>query len=150
MISSTSGRSGFPFVGAYATSKHAIEGLSKSLRAELLLYGIKVIVVGPGNVKTPIWEKNRPETIEQYKDTDYYQSLKEVHRFLQDTVPRDSLELEAFSRKLVNIFEKKNPRPRYTVVNSPLTNWIITNLIPTGIKDKIIAGKLRLKRDKVR
>ncbi|MGB8983521.1 MAG: SDR family NAD(P)-dependent oxidoreductase, partial [Anaerolineales bacterium] len=39
-ISSTSGKFGFPFVGAYVASKHGLEGFSESLRRELMLYGI--------------------------------------------------------------------------------------------------------------
>ncbi|MEE4115362.1 MAG: SDR family NAD(P)-dependent oxidoreductase [Marinilabiliaceae bacterium] len=145
MISSTSGKSGFPFVGPYATAKHALEGLSKSLRAELVLYGIDVIVVGPGNIKTAIWEKNRPETIEQYRNTDYYVPLQNMHQYLKEMVPDDSLDLDVFSRKLVKIFEKKRPRPRYTVVNKPLKNWFILNIIPTGFKNRVVAGKIGLK-----
>ena len=51
MISSVSGKSGSPMTSAYAASKHAIEGLSESLRRELMLFGIDVIVVAPGAVK---------------------------------------------------------------------------------------------------
>lgn len=145
MISSTSGKSGFPFVGPYATAKHALEGLSKSLRGELTMYGIDVIVVGPGNIKTAIWGKNKAETIEQYRETDYYEPLKNMHKYMQDLVPRDSLDLDVFSRKLVRIFEKKNPGTRYTVVNKPLNNWIIVNLIPEKIKNRVVAKIMGLK-----
>ncbi len=148
MISSTSGKSGFPFVGPYATAKHALEGMSKSLRGELAMYGIDVIVVGPGNIKTAIWGKNKTETIEQYIETDYYKPLKNMHKYMQDLVPRDSLDLDVFSRKLIKIFEKKNPGTRYTVVNKPLNNWIIVNLIPEKVKNRIVAKIMGLKLEK--
>jgi NAD(P)-dependent dehydrogenase (short-subunit alcohol dehydrogenase family) len=148
MISSTSGKSGFPFVGPYATAKHALEGMSKSLRGELTMYGIDVIVVGPGNIKTAIWEKNKAETIENYRETDYYEPLKNMHKYMQDLVPRDSLDLDVFSRKLVKIFEKKNPGTRYTLVNKPLNNWIIVNLVPEKIKNRVVAKIMDLKLSK--
>ena len=145
MISSTSGKSGFPFVGPYATAKHALEGMSKSLRGELQIYGIDVVVVGPGNIKTAIWGKNKSETIEQYQGTDFYQPLLNMHEYMKELVPKDSLDLDVFSRKLVNIFEKKNPKVRYTVVNKPIKNWIIVNIIPEKIKNRIVAKILGIK-----
>ena len=62
-ISSVSGKNGFPFMGAYATSKHGLEGLSESLRRELMIFGIDVIIVGPGMIKTPIWDKVRKQSM---------------------------------------------------------------------------------------
>ena len=38
-------------------SKHALEAFSDTLRRELMIYGIDVIVIGPGAVATPIWDK---------------------------------------------------------------------------------------------
>ena len=47
----------FPFVGAYGASKHAVEALNDGLRRELRMYGIEVIAIEPGSIRTPIWEK---------------------------------------------------------------------------------------------
>src|SRR6202034_3171661 len=58
MVSSVAGKSGNPLSSAYSASKHAIEGLSESLRRELMLFGIDVIIIAPGAVRTPIWGKS--------------------------------------------------------------------------------------------
>src|SRR5215510_4870930 len=56
-MSSVGGKRGGPFLGAYVTSKHGLEGFSETLRRELMLYGIDVIIIGPGAIATPIWDK---------------------------------------------------------------------------------------------
>jgi NAD(P)-dependent dehydrogenase (short-subunit alcohol dehydrogenase family) len=58
-ISSMSGRIGFPMVGAYIASKHALEGLSDSLRMEMKVFGIEVSVIQPGSIETPIWQRSQ-------------------------------------------------------------------------------------------
>ena len=49
-MSSISGKYSAPFVGAYCASKHALEGMSDSLRRELMLFGIDVIVIGKKDI----------------------------------------------------------------------------------------------------
>ena len=71
MISSVAGKSGNPLASAYSASKHAIEGLSESLRREMMLFGIDVIIVAPGAVKTPIWSKADEVDISGYKNSPY-------------------------------------------------------------------------------
>src|SRR5205085_8209600 len=57
MISSVAGKNALPFSGPYAASKHAVEAIAESLRRELMLFGIDVVVVGPGPIRTAIWDK---------------------------------------------------------------------------------------------
>ena len=54
---SIGGRVAAPFVGPYAASKHALNGLAESLRRELLPWGFRVSVLAPATVSTPIWDK---------------------------------------------------------------------------------------------
>src|SRR5690606_23377140 len=58
-MSSVSGRSALPFTGAYAASKFALEAAADSLRVELLPFGLRVVLVEPGVITTPIWETSR-------------------------------------------------------------------------------------------
>jgi NAD(P)-dependent dehydrogenase (short-subunit alcohol dehydrogenase family) len=55
--SSIGGRVAAPFVGPYAASKHALNGMAESLRRELLPWGFRVSVLAPATVSTPIWDK---------------------------------------------------------------------------------------------
>ncbi len=59
-LSSTSGRQGRPFDAAYCASKFAVVGLSESLAEEVRQFGIKVHVVMPDAVRTPLWRQNGP------------------------------------------------------------------------------------------
>src|SRR5471030_246278 len=82
MISSVAGKNGNPFSSAYSASKHAIEGLSESLRREMMLFGIDVIIIAPGAVKTPIWAKADEVNISGYSNSPYLPALEQVRKFL--------------------------------------------------------------------
>jgi NAD(P)-dependent dehydrogenase (short-subunit alcohol dehydrogenase family) len=56
-MSSLSGQVAMPFLGPYAASKHAIEALADSWRRELAPHGVRVALIEPGNIATPIWDK---------------------------------------------------------------------------------------------
>jgi len=58
MISSISGRMGFPGIGSYVASKFAIEGWAESLRLEMKPLGIQIVLVEPGSFETDIWTRN--------------------------------------------------------------------------------------------
>ncbi len=142
-ISSVSGKMGMPFVGPYAASKHALEGLSESLRRELLLYGIDVIVIGPGAVKTPIWNKNTNEN-EKYLGTDYGSVLKDFQTKLIRPIMEAAIPVEELSRSLVKIMGKSNPRPRYTFTNNIWKGYYLPLLLPIRWVDRAIKKQLGL------
>ena len=82
MISSVSGKNGAPMTSAYAASKHAIEGLSESLRRELMLFGIDVIIIAPGAVKTPIWSKAEEVDISGYRNSPFFPALQKIRAYM--------------------------------------------------------------------
>jgi NAD(P)-dependent dehydrogenase (short-subunit alcohol dehydrogenase family) len=57
MIGSIGGRLGGPMLGPYHATKFGLVGLSDSLRAELAPFGIRVLLIEPGSVATPIWKR---------------------------------------------------------------------------------------------
>ena len=76
------GTSANPFLSPYNASKFALEGLSESLRRELMLFGIDVIVVGPGAVATPIWGKADEADVSAYAGTAYAPALAKVRKYM--------------------------------------------------------------------
>jgi NAD(P)-dependent dehydrogenase (short-subunit alcohol dehydrogenase family) len=114
-MSSVSGQSSNYFFGCYSAAKHALEGLSKTLREELKLYGVKVIVVAPGNIQTSLWDKQTAGVIEKYKDTGYYSSLKRSLEHISTTVVKTAMTPEEFSRQFLEIFSESDPAERYTI-----------------------------------
>jgi NAD(P)-dependent dehydrogenase (short-subunit alcohol dehydrogenase family) len=142
-ISSVAGKMSNPFVGAYSASKHALEALSVSLRRELLIYGIDVVVVGPGAIRTPIWDKAERQDLSQYETSDYGPFLEKVRSFMVRQGAK-GLDPSAIGNCVRSIFDSPSPRARYAVVPSKFSNWIIPRLLPQRVLDRIIAKRLGL------
>lgn len=140
-IGSVSGKIGSPMAGAYVGSKHALEGISHSLRRELLIYGIDVIIIGLGPVITPIWDKGI--NIEPYLATDYKESLKLTEAYVRNS-SMNGFSSEKVANDILKIFENTRPKVRYAIVPNYLTNWLLPRLIPHRIIDKIIGKALKL------
>ena len=84
-ISSMAGKIGLPMQGSYCGSKFALEGISESMRRELQIHNIKVVVIGPGAIESSIWDKfEKDEKEEQYKDTEYMSAIKKWMALLKE------------------------------------------------------------------
>lgn len=138
-ISSVSGKISSPFVGAYASSKHALESLSDSLRRELMRYAIDVVVIEPGNVATPIWSK--APSLEKYESSDYYKPVKELFRQVELV---KKIKPEKIAQCVLNILKTHNPKARYAVPDRWITGWILPRILPDKILDKVFDKVLRI------
>jgi NAD(P)-dependent dehydrogenase (short-subunit alcohol dehydrogenase family) len=145
-ISSAGGKLSIPFLGAYIASKHALEGMSGSLRRELLLYGIDVIVVGPGAVVTPIWDKAETGDPEQFAATDYGKILAGFTRYFIEE-GRKGLPPEAIGETVYTALTTGKPKARYAVVPQPLKNWILPRLLPDRVLDRLIGRQSGLLKE---
>lgn len=143
-ISSVSGRIAYPFMGAYAASKHALEAMSDALRRELMLYGIEVILIEPGTVKTPIIGKFA-EQVNRYMQTDYGPLL----RPLAQTVARreaSALPVERVTAVLLQALESGHPKTRYPIPRQRLAGWWLPRWLPDRWLDRLVARQLGLRR----
>ncbi|WP_341871367.1 SDR family NAD(P)-dependent oxidoreductase [Spirosoma oryzicola] len=134
-ISSVNGQVAIPFMGAYVGSKHAVEGISHSLRRELKLFGIPVVIVGPGAVKTPIWGKGTD--ISAYRDTAYYPAMQWFLKQVEASEQR-GFSVDYLGERIVQIHETKHPHTRYAIVPNKLTSWILPRLLPDRTIDWIL------------
>ena len=137
-ISSVGGKVGAPFLGAYAASKHGLEGMSESLRRELMLFGIDVVVIGPGSVITPIWDKAEAEDTSAYRDTEYGSILQKFVQFFIAESKR-GLPPERIGKAVWMALTKDRPRARYAVVPQRFRNWTLPMLLPKRSIDRLIA-----------
>lgn len=142
MISSVAGKGGNPLTAPYAASKHAIEGLSESLRREMMLFGIDVIIVAPGPVKTPIWSKAEEVDISGYKNSPYFPALQKIRKYMLH-LGEIGLPAETIAERIADVLTSARPKVRYEITPDPMQRWILS-LLPKRMVDKIIAKRLGL------
>lgn len=142
MISSVGGKNALPFSGPYAASKFGLEGLSESLRRELMLFGIDVIVVAPGSVATPIWDKAEAFDTTPFESTPYAAAVKAMRTFMI-ALGRKGLPAERIGEAVKTALTTAKPRTRYTVAPNPLQQ-LMTAVLPKRTMDNLIARRLGL------
>ena len=143
MMSSIGGRNASPFIGAYNASKFALEGMSESLRRELMLWGIDVIIVAPGAIATPIWDKAEQADMAQYSSTPYAASLKTVRDYMLAN-GRKGLEPEQVGEVVWRALTTAKPKTRYVITPDPSGQILLANTLPKRMVDRMIAKRLGL------
>jgi short-subunit dehydrogenase len=144
-ISSVAGVFATPFLAVYATSKHAIEGFSEALRKEMMLFGIKVIVVGPGTIKTPIWSKGFEPIKDKYSKSLFAASFA---RFISIALAgeKKGLEVADVSKTILHALTAENPKFRYAPIPQKFTNWYLAKIMPAALYNWITAQLLGLNK----
>lgn len=142
-ISSVGGRIGPPFLGAYAASKHGLEGMSESLRRELMIYGIDVILIEPGYVNTPILDKAEAEDFGIYDRTDYAESINRFRKlFIAEG--RKGLPPEAIGEAVHLALTARHPKVNYPVMQRKLRDWTVPMQLPKRFLDGMIGRRFGL------
>ena len=143
MISSVAGKNGNPMTSAYVASKHAIEGFSESLRREMMLFGIDVVIIGPGPVKTPIWGKGQESfDISRYQNSPYLPALQKVSAFMQH-LDAIALPPEKIAQLVFDALTLPNPKVRYHIAPDKM-RYLLAAVLPKRTMDRIVAKRLGL------
>ena len=139
-VSSISGLFSSPFNGVYSISKHALESMTDVYRRELRRYGIKVMAIEPGPIKTKIWGKNL-NSMAQFANTDYYDILQKADKMIKNT-EKNALPVARTSNVILKCITKKHPKTRYIVQKNTLVFKIVANYLPDKLVDWFIQRSL--------
>lgn len=132
-ISSLAGEVAGPFWGAYAASKHAVEGVSDALRLEVTPFGVDVVVVEPGPITTGFNERGR-QMLKQYLPDSVY-----ADRY-RDELAQDQhgASPEKAAAVIVKAVETNRPKTRYTVTWAAWLGPKLQAVLPTRIWDRLV------------
>lgn len=145
-IGSIAGRSALPGTGAYDASKFAVEAITDSLRMEVHPFGVRVALVEPGAVATPIWEK-----ADQEIDALHRQAAPELLSLYSRLISRireearraaaKALPPEKVTDAVLHAVTARRPKTRY-VIGADARFWLLLNLLPDHWRDRLILNDL--------
>jgi NAD(P)-dependent dehydrogenase (short-subunit alcohol dehydrogenase family) len=141
-ISSVGGRNANPFMAPYCTTKFGLEGMSESLRRELLPFGVDVVVVAPGAVATPIWDKADQTDVARYANTLYAPALERLRQYML-SIGKSGLPPEKIGEAIHTALTASTPKVRYVVSPSPM-QVLMTEILPKRTLDRITGKRLGL------
>ena len=138
-VGSVSGYLTSPFTTLYSASKFAVEALTDGLRRELAPFGIDVISIAPGPVKTPIWAKGREQT-EAYRGTRYEAILEKLGPYTA-AAEADGVEPEVVAEAIYKALTDAKPKPNVLVMKR---GWLVKllRLTPKRFQDKFFLKRL--------
>ncbi len=143
MMSSISGKIGFPGLSPYVSSKFALEGWSESLRLELFPFSIYVSIVEPGSYHTNIWSTGKMITKKSRLETSpYFLYMKKLEAYLEKSSKKYGDPINV-AKKLVHIARKRKPALRYTIGQGVKPTLILKTLLPWKWWEKIVLFLLK-------
>ncbi|HWI01171.1 MAG TPA: SDR family oxidoreductase [Propionibacteriaceae bacterium] len=145
-VSSIGGRVAGPTYGAYSASKFALEAMSDALRREVRHLGVEVVVVQPGAIATPIWEKGidaartlqSAMTDEQRRRYDKINAgaLQRGRYAAANGVPPDQV-----AKVITQAITVPRPRTRYLVGRDAKITARLVALLPDRVLDRMIGSR---------
>jgi NAD(P)-dependent dehydrogenase (short-subunit alcohol dehydrogenase family) len=148
-MGSIGGRVASPLIAPYSASKHAIEAIAESMRHELSSTGIKIVVIEPGAVRTPIWGKGQssaddleaslpPEAIHRYSDA--IADLRKAMLFQA----RTGVEPDVVARVVEKAVTSSRPAARYLVGRDAKVMATVARVLPDRARDAVLRRLLKL------
>lgn len=136
-----------PFTGIYAVTKATLDKYAFSLRMELQLLGISVVVLRPGAVKTTLLGDSTRELDAFCNNTKLYKCNADRFKKIVDSVEARNVAPEKIAKKVVKILKKKRPKHVYSINRNPLL--LLLNVLPSKTQTAIIGKILKPKKEKL-
>ncbi len=150
-MGSISGRVAAPFIGPYAASKFALEAFTDSLRVELLPWDIKVSIIEPGDVATPIWEKSLEAAEEIAKN--YAQETFSLYGSAFSAIRKEAkngantgISPNVIAQLVAHALSAKRPKTRYLAGKGVQLKVFLKRILPDRVFDRLIVRHLGLPR----
>jgi NAD(P)-dependent dehydrogenase (short-subunit alcohol dehydrogenase family) len=126
-----------PWQGPYNASKAAIASVTETLRLELQPFGIRVIDLKTGGVRSKFFENVSASATHMSipEASAYVPGKEEVESRLTNGPEANFMESEVWARKVVHTLSKHNPPPQVWHGGGATTAWFATSFIPTGWLD---------------
>jgi NAD(P)-dependent dehydrogenase (short-subunit alcohol dehydrogenase family) len=146
MVGSSSGFLTPPFLGPYASSKCALESITDAFRRELAPWGIEVVLMQPGAVVTPLWEKSIGDGDAWFEGLPdaarrlYARGYQSMRKTFTDKGGR-GVSVEALADRVAQALSTRNPRARYPMGKDTL-GYVILSKLPPKLVDKMLATSL--------
>jgi NAD(P)-dependent dehydrogenase (short-subunit alcohol dehydrogenase family) len=141
MMSSDSGFFATPFFGSYCSSKFALEGYSDSLRREIAPYGVKVIIIEPGRITTPIWDKGE-KYLDKYAGSLFAAEAKAIGEYAILKGKTSGLAPIEVAKTVYQVLTVASPQLRYIVAENKL-EYQLMKILPASYVDKLALKKVR-------
>jgi len=145
-IASIGGRIAFPFTGAYHAAKFGIEAVGDVFRQELAPWGIRVAIVEPGSIDTPIWERGErasDEHADPRRESLYGAAIEKYRKVVRQTAER-GIAPEKVAERIEHALSAARPRTRYLVGVDANLQARIKPFVPTPVFDRIVARVMGL------
>lgn len=143
-ISSIAGRVSAPLMSPYSASKFALEAFSDGLRREVAEHGVKVAIVEPGPIDTPIWDKSLEANL--ISADDYPEDLKELYRPMINRfhkrvkeAPERSSPVSVVVEAIAHALTSSRPRIRYPVGRGVQMMMWAAKAVPDGLLDRVVS-----------
>jgi NAD(P)-dependent dehydrogenase (short-subunit alcohol dehydrogenase family) len=138
MVSSISGRLGFPGVSSYAASKFALEGWTETLRYEMKRLGIQVVLVEPGSFATDIWTRNAKLTAGLQDPTSANASRVPAWRSRIEQGAKDRANPQVVANVIARVLETPHPKLRYVVGKDARMALMMRRILPAGLFERML------------